>query len=78
MGEFKMRRAFVLPILLTLAGCAGAWSRPGGTDSDLAKDQAICEFEAKKATGNNSDAIAAGWNEGQLITACLKTKGWQR
>jgi hypothetical protein len=73
-----MKRAFVMSILLALAGCAGAWSRPGASDADLTKDQAECDFEAKKATGNNPDAIAAGWNEGQLMTACLKAKGWQR
>ena len=77
-----------IPLALMLAGCQTAgprWDKPGATAVDFEKDKLECEYDATKATAAGGDfgmrtAVGAGFAEGfkklELMTLCMKTKGW--
>lgn len=83
-----MRFVIAIPVVIVLAGCQTAaprWDKPGATAADFERDKLACEYDATKATasGGNfgmSTAVGAGLAEGfkkvELMTLCMKTKGW--
>ena len=65
-------------LVILLAGCAKEWQRPGATQAALDADRLQCKYESDKATAAIANPVAAGMQEGVIMTSCLRSKGWTR
>lgn len=83
-----MRKVVVVACALALAGCATntRWMKPGGSVADFEQDKVRCEYEASLATANApvgyglggaiGSGIATGIEKVNLMSLCLRAKGW--
>lgn len=69
----------IIVLMILLSGCAGpSWSRPGGTQAQLAQDNAQCQYQADLATAAIDNPVHAGIQDALLNISCMKAMGWQK
>lgn len=75
---FAVVGSFTL-VAMVLLGCSSVqFVKAGAAPGEYERARAECEYEAEKATANNSDPVSSGWNQGSMIVHCLNLKGWYR
>ena len=70
-------RTLIVPILgitlLILSGCSSVWQKPGASEQEFYKDNAVCLAQCGQASG----ADGCTRTMSHVYESCMKGKGWR-
>ena len=74
------RGAFLLGVGLFAASCTH-YRRPGGTDTDLARDTVACKreptYREMRIMASAAPGFSAGFEARRFLKDCLEAHGWK-
>ena len=75
-----LRAVFLLGVGLFAAACTH-YSRPGGTDIDLARDTVACKgepaYREMRIMASAAPGFSAGFEARRFLKDCLEAHGWK-